>query len=193
MSDAGMPKNRGKKPRSARKASLKSSTKSIRSVLDKIGNDQRTPRINVKKHLSAQSGTLKKKRLSAQSDTSFSLSTPQHVSEPPTSTSLHPSTSMQFPAPPPLHSHASVRPPPPLLQPLTQSPPASMSSDIWSTSPTSLVNAPFQVSTPLDFSMLRCTSQDRFNHLMVAYKINHFTSPLLEAIYQGVLDVRRGT
>ena len=72
MSNTGMPKSCGRKPGAKRKASLKSSTKRIRSILEEAGDESRTPRIKV---------TTKKKCLSATmssttSSTTFSNTTP---------------------------------------------------------------------------------------------------------------------
>ena len=47
MSDVGMPKNRGKKPGTKRKASLKSSTKRLRSLTDEGGSENRKSHIKI--------------------------------------------------------------------------------------------------------------------------------------------------
>ena len=163
MSDVGMPKNRGKKPGTKRKASLKSSTKRLRSLTDEAGSENRKPRIRIlpkKKPSSEPAPPLIRSISSTASSQSIGCtSVAASVLGSSSTISLHPATQVQLhpfhsPIPPPLFpSQTSTQPPPPLLQPHLQPVPSSVAHDSWQPSP-SLINVPMQVSTPLFYAPL---------------------------------------
>ena len=176
MSDVGMPKSRGKKPGAKRKASLKSSTKRIKSIIDESGSESRRPRIQIppRKKPSFMSAPFLTNTATSLDSPPSSLLVPASImgssSTPPSvpgsmigsssTDSLHPTAQAQqhsfmYPSTPPplLPSQTPSRPPPPLLQPLLQSVPSSVAYDTWQSSP-SLINAPMQVSTPLFYAPL---------------------------------------
>ena len=115
MSDVGMPKSRGKKPGTKRKASLKSSTKRIKFIIDEAGSENRKSRIRVPPKKKPSSAAPAPSLISSTSSSTTpsqsvgSTSVAASILGSSSTNSLYPTTQVQ------LHPFMHSPTPPPLL------------------------------------------------------------------------------